>query len=125
MIAVLARHELAASAPSWDGKWLSILLRAAGLPRHSLRLRDTDEVRRDTARTILKDCVAADRLDTEIKALTTSLAAGWRRGTPVHRALADAEEERRRWLDTGKAAQRRRVRFESDTNPASIIAPVR
>ena len=33
MIAVLTGHDLYASAPSWDGKWLSTLLRAARLPR--------------------------------------------------------------------------------------------
>jgi hypothetical protein len=39
MMEVVAGHDLLVSAPSWDGKWLSALLRAAGLPRHSLRLR--------------------------------------------------------------------------------------
>ena len=50
MVEVLAGHDLTASAPSWDGKWLSALLRAADIPRHTLRLRDTEEVQRETAR---------------------------------------------------------------------------
>lgn len=43
MVEVLGHHELFASAPSWHGKWLSVLLRGAGFPRHALCLRDTDE----------------------------------------------------------------------------------
>lgn len=35
MIDVLSGHHLFASAPSWDGQWLSKLLRAAKLPRWS------------------------------------------------------------------------------------------
>src|SRR3569623_3275924 len=43
MVDVLTGHPLCASAPSWDGKWLSALLRAAGLTRNALRMRKTDE----------------------------------------------------------------------------------
>ena len=42
VVASLGGHELYASAPSWDGKWLSVLLRAAGYARHLLRLRDSE-----------------------------------------------------------------------------------
>lgn len=54
MIAVLSGHALFASAPSWDGKWLSALLRAAKQPRHALRLRDSEEAQRETATAILR-----------------------------------------------------------------------
>lgn len=53
MIDQLSGRALFASAPSWDGKWLSALLRAAKLPRHVLRLRDSDEARAEAARNIL------------------------------------------------------------------------
>ena len=43
MVEVLSGHALHASAPSWDGKWLSVPLRRAGLPRRALTLQDTDE----------------------------------------------------------------------------------
>src|SRR5882724_13215124 len=33
MVDSFTGHALFASAPSWDGKWLSVLLRAAGFPR--------------------------------------------------------------------------------------------
>lgn len=43
MMRDLEGHVLHASSPSWDGKWLSVLLRAAGRPRHALRLRKSDD----------------------------------------------------------------------------------
>jgi hypothetical protein len=54
IIAVLTGATLYATAPSWDGKWLSKLLRAAGLPRHALRLQDTDMAHRRVLRDVLK-----------------------------------------------------------------------
>jgi hypothetical protein len=54
MVEALTGHELFASAPSWHGQWFSKLLRAAGLPRHALRLRDTDEVQRDAVLAVLE-----------------------------------------------------------------------
>jgi hypothetical protein len=82
MVEQLTGHDLTASAPSWDGKWLSVLLRAAGLPRHALRLRDTDEAQREAARQILKDVVAADRLEAEVERIRIQVVAaraglGW------------------------------------------------
>lgn len=103
MLAVLSGHDLLASAPSWDGKWLSVLLRAAGLPRHSLRLRDSDEAHREVAETILRDIVPADQLTALVAGILSQTEAG--EGTPVaHRALPDAEAERARWLAVRAAA---------------------
>lgn len=48
MMEALTGHGLFASAPSWDGKCFSAVLRAASLPHHALRLRDTDETVRET-----------------------------------------------------------------------------
>src|SRR5882757_8109047 len=50
LIALAQGRVLYASAPSWDGHWLSMLLRAAGQPRHLLRLRDSDEAFVEAAR---------------------------------------------------------------------------
>lgn len=105
MIEALEGHDLLASAPSWDGKWLSALLRAAGLPRHSLRLRDSDEAMRACAEQILASVVPADTLAqtvSELLVLTEIRAPGQ---PPAHRALADAQEERARWLKVGDAAR--------------------
>ena len=95
MIACLAGHRLYASAPSWDGKWLSALLRAAGLPRHSLRLADTEEAQRETAAEVLRPVIAADRLDAVIADIMVRARIADRQ-PPEHRALADAEQELRR-----------------------------
>lgn len=105
MIEALSGHDLLASAPSWDGKWLSTLLRAAGLPRHSLRLRDSDDALRETATAILASVIPPDRLDDAIAEVLahTEVRAGHQ---PVHRALADAEDERARWLAVQATARR-------------------
>lgn len=104
MVEQLAGHDLTASAPSWDGKWLSILLRAASLPRHALRLRDTDETQREAARRILKEVVAADRLETEVERIRIQVIAARAGLATAHRALADALEERERWCAVQAAA---------------------
>jgi hypothetical protein len=103
MIDILTGHDLLASAPSWDGKWLSALLRAAGLPRHSLRLRDSDDAHRERAVAILSAALSGEALD---RAVGQVLAATERRNgyVPAHRALADAEEERARWVQVAVEA---------------------
>nr|WP_183982459.1 transcriptional regulator [Sphingomonas jinjuensis] len=104
MVEALADHELFASAPSWDGKWLSALLRGAGLPRHALRLRDTDEAMRATATEILQGVVPGARLDVEVHALVAQANAG-KQADPAHRALADAQEEYATWCRLRQAAR--------------------
>lgn len=98
MVDLLTGHDLTASAPSWDGKWLSVLLRAAGLPRHALRLRDTEAVQRETMRDILRDRIAAEHLDAEIERLRLAAIQALPDTPTAHRALADAEVERARWV---------------------------
>ena len=104
MIDVLAGHDLLASAPSWDGKWLSVLLRGAGLDRRALRLRDTDDAIDEEARMILAPSVPPDLLDATIENLVTLIEMRARGKAPAHRALADAEAERQRWLAVRGAA---------------------
>jgi hypothetical protein len=105
MVAQLTGHDLCASAPSWDGKWLSTLLRAAGLPRHALRLRATLDVQRDTARTIVQGHVPPDRTDAIVTALVGDVRDAGQRTPPRHRALADAIDERARWLAVRHTAE--------------------
>jgi len=104
MVDVLAGHDLVASAPSWDGKWLSALLRAAAFPRHTLRLRDSDEAFRECAETVLRPAADADRL----AGLVAEVIAQTEREpgrAAAHRALPDAQEERARWLAVRAGAQ--------------------
>jgi len=130
MVASLSGHDLTASAPSWDGKWLSALLRASGLPRHILRLRDTEEVQRETARNILAAHIASEHLETEVERLRIAAIEALPKAATAHRALADAAAERTRWLAVRAAAEQFRDANVNEDDAkirihASIIAPVR
>jgi hypothetical protein len=109
MIDVLSGHDLTASAPSWDGKWLSALLRAASLPRHALRLRDTEQAQADTARAILRETLPAAALEQAVADLIRNANAP-SATPPAHRALADAQVERDRWCAVRTAAEQLRDR---------------
>jgi hypothetical protein len=110
MVAVLSDHTLYASAPSWDGKWLSALLRAAGLPRHSLRLRDTEEARQEVIAELIGDVVPPQELDATVSELLAQAAAFGKGLTATHRALADAEQERRIFQEACRLAEEERRR---------------
>ena len=120
MVDQLSGHDLTASAPSWDGKWLSVLLRAAGLPRHALRLRDTEEVQRETARNILRDGISAGHLEAAVERIRLAAIAALPEGVSAHRALADAEVEHHRWRAVRDAAEQFR-----DANPQANDAKIR
>ncbi|WP_334162381.1 3'-5' exonuclease [Phenylobacterium sp.] len=103
MLDRLAGHELYASSPSWDGKWMSVLLRAAGLPRHALRLRDSELAFVEAARAGLPQNLSEE--PAQAAALIVAQALREREARPVaHRALADAQEERRTWLRAASLA---------------------
>lgn len=85
----LSDHDLFASAPSWDGKWLSTLLRAGGLPRHALRLRKSDEAFFEAARKILEH----NHRDEQVAKLVADTILESEPLKPAHRALADAKLE--------------------------------
>lgn len=119
MVEALAGHDLLASAPSWDGKWLSALLRAAGLPRHALRLRDTEEAWIEVARRELAGMDDTAARDAAARELIAEVALRDRGTTPAHRALADARAERDRWLAVRNAA-RIRVRAAVDAGAVSL-----
>jgi len=107
MVEALSGHALYATAPSWDGQWLSKLLRAAGLPRHALRLQDTDVAHKQAVVEALTAAeVPADRHDR----IAADILAEVRRrdeegGPPAHRALADAQHEMQLWREVRRLAQ--------------------
>lgn len=105
MVEVLTGHDLFASAPSWDGKWLSVLLRRSGLPRRTLTLRDTDEAHTEVVRDRLRGRLAEGTLDDRADELIRQVRAAHRDDTVRHRALEDAEAERRVWLEVGRLAE--------------------
>jgi hypothetical protein len=113
MVTVLTGHSLYATAPSWDGQWLSKLLRAAGLPRHSLRLQDTDVAHQEAATEVLFTAGVPAHLH---EGLLREILAGAKRsddelGAPEHRALADARRERQLWQDIRHRAKEAAARF--------------
>lgn len=95
MVDVLSGHDLCASAPSWDGKWLSALLRAAGIPRHTLRLRDSDDVIAEAARAILEPHCPPEQLERTLGSILT--LDDLKEAAPAHRALEDARAEWQKW----------------------------
>lgn len=97
MLDTLGGHELYASSPSWDGKWMSVLLRAAGLPRHALRLRDS-ELAFAQAATVLSSRLPEAEAEAARVAILAQAQQERAGRVVVHRALADAQEERRTWL---------------------------
>lgn len=103
MVEVLTGHDLYASAPSWDGKWLSVLLRAAGLPRHALRLGKS----RDAFMAIARDVAGAAVTETELSTLVDDIVEESKEAVPAHRALADAMLELTRWKLVREAARER------------------
>jgi hypothetical protein len=111
MVEALSGHALHASAPSWDGKWLSVLLRRAGFARKTLTLRDTDEANADLVADLLAGALEA----AAIEDLTPGIirrARMEREGRVVrHRALEDAEEERQVWLTVARMARAERDRL--------------
>jgi len=99
MVETLGDHRLFASAPSWDGKWLSVLLRGAGLPRHALRLGKSDDAFVEAAREVLDG--------DEASALVAKIIAETEPAIHPHRALADATLELDRWRRVKEAVAAR------------------
>ncbi|UPG72693.1 transcriptional regulator [Roseomonas gilardii subsp. gilardii] len=97
MMEALSGHEILASAPSWDGQWLSRLLRAGGLPRHALRLGDTDAAEEAEAERILREAglPVAERATQVRRIVEEARQADEALGPAEHRALADARRSRR------------------------------
>jgi len=106
MLERLPGHILYASSPSWDGKWLSLLLRAAGQPRHALRLRDTDEAQYEAAMTPLAPRLSGPALDTAARAIIDRIRLADQNLAIAHRALPDAMHERDLWLAIRTEAER-------------------
>ena len=105
-VEALSAHRLYASAPSWDGQWLSRLLRAGGLPRHALRLRDTEEARAEAAAAALEAGGVPTEERERLLAAVLEEARRAAEGSPAaHRALADARREHALWAEVRRRAE--------------------
>lgn len=125
MVEVLAGHDLLASAPSWDGKWLSTLLRAAGLPRHTLRLRDSEEACRERAAAILTPVLPPDRVTPVVAEILAEAKRRKAAKKPAHRALADAVAERETWCVVRDLAVARALSAAQGLDVSATGAPAR
>lgn len=100
LVAALKDHDIYASSASWDGHWLSMLLRGAGKPRHMMRLHDSDEAFAEAAWARLgpeaDEAEVADAIARAREAVEVEPAS--------HRALADARREWRIWQELMKPA---------------------
>jgi hypothetical protein len=101
----LSGHAVFASAPSWDGKWMSLLLRAAGFPRHAIRVRATEEALVEAAREAWRDAGLAGPPSGVVKAIVQQARTRVVLTPPAHRALPDAEQERQVWLRVRELAR--------------------
>jgi hypothetical protein len=90
LLKLFEANTVLASAPSWDGHWLSMLLRASGLPRHLQRLQDTEIAFLEAAHARGTDDTAAAELIAKARAKIDEQPAG-------HRAEADARREWAIW----------------------------
>jgi hypothetical protein len=119
MVSVLTGHELYATAPSWDGKWLSKLLRSAGLPRHALRLQDTDVAHRKAVFEALEGRgIQPDRRESILKRMLTDARDRQEsEGPPAHRALEDARQEMQLWHELRRKAELMDVRADLPSGP--------
>ena len=94
VLEVLGPHDVYVTAPSWDGMWLSKLLRASGLPRHAMRLHEADEAHVGAALDILGGDPADPLALAEALDLVREARVGMPSARQPHRALADAVEVR-------------------------------
>lgn len=101
----LRPHEVYVSAPSWDGKWMSVLLRGAGLPRHALRLKNADEAHWQAAIDALRGRIPDGEVETLAVSLVREAHLRLQNGPPRHRALADAQAELAVWREVRRLAE--------------------
>ncbi|MEN3974974.1 transcriptional regulator [Emcibacter sp. SYSU 3D8] len=116
MVETLSGHDLFASAPAWDGKWLGDLLEAGGFPRNALTLRDTEVAQAEIiAETLGIDLATAPRDPGEELPMAVEtimvLASMEERRPHHHRALDDAQEERRQWIRVREMAEKQKGRL--------------
>lgn len=93
LVGLAQTHTLLASAPSWDGHWLSMLLRAAGQPRHLIRLQDSDVAFEAAARQRL----GRDATDEAVASLIARARSTVESAPAQHRAGPDARREWHIW----------------------------
>lgn len=101
VLETLGPHVVYVSAPSWDGKWLSVLLRAAGLPRHAMRFKPTAQAHAEA----IAEAWGREPTPQEVETIVTLARLDLATEPVRHRALADAEQELRLWREVARRAR--------------------
>ncbi len=100
----LSDHDVFASAPPWDGKWLRLLLRSAGLPCRALQLIDNYVGLEELARAILAPSLPSSVIPRATRRILADASARFAGRPLAHWALPDARIERERWLAVSELA---------------------
>jgi hypothetical protein len=116
LVEALNGHRLFASAPSWDGKWLSVLIRSAGFPRHALRLEDTEVAQMEAIADVLGKQLPQAALAATTRSILASVAEQKALFKVGHRALADARMEWWTFTRSIKLARRAADELRSETD---------
>lgn len=112
LVEQLGDHEVFASDPSWDDKWLSLLLRSAGLPHRAMRLVDADVALLELASATLAASLPSSDIPRAARRILAGASARFAASTPAHRALPDARTERERWHAVSELANAFRLQAE-------------
>jgi hypothetical protein len=104
LIDQLADYDVFASAPSWDGKWLSLLLRSACLPQRALQLIDPDAGLLDLASAILAPSLPSSAIPRATRQILAKASARFAARPLSQRALPAARIERERWFAVSELA---------------------
>ncbi len=123
LVEVLSGHRLFASAPSWDGKWMSVLIRSAGFPRHALRLQATQIAQTEGIAEVLGEQLPQTALPEATRSILASVAEQKALFKVGHRALADARMERWTFARSIKLAERAANEARPQTDRAEQTPP--
>ena len=104
LIDALSGNEVFADAPSWDGDWLSVLLRSAGFPGGALQLVDIDVGLCELTRAILAPSLPSSEIKRATRLILADASARFDGRPRAQRALVDARLGRERWLAVSELA---------------------
>jgi hypothetical protein len=104
VLEALGGHEVFAGTPSCGGKWLSLLLRSAGLPPRAVHLRDIEVGLEELAGALLAPFLPSSEIHRATRKILADAEARFADRKPVHHALADARLQHERWLAVSELA---------------------
>lgn len=104
LVSQLSGSDVFASAPSWDGKWLNLLLRSACLHDQALQLIDSDAGLLELAAAILAPSLPSSAIPRASRRILADASARFAARPLSQRALPDARTERERWLAVSELA---------------------